>query len=109
MDERGRRAMQGLAWKLQQIYGEITSGSGRANGNPDGKLGRSVHIQTLRREVEITNALGLHLRAADQFVRVLKQYEVEVKVFCKGHAADGGSILDLLSLAAELGPAWSSR
>ena len=58
---------------------------------------------TLRREVEIINALGLHLRAADQFVRLLKQHQVEVKVFCKGHAANGRSILDLLSLAADHG------
>ena len=62
-----------------------------------------VDMPTLRRQVEITNGLGLHLRAADQFVRLSRQFQVEVQVFCNGHAANGRSILDLLSLAAECG------
>jgi len=53
--------------------------------------------------VEISNRLGLHLRAANQFIRVSQQFQVEVQVFCNGIAANGKSILDLLSLAAECG------
>jgi phosphocarrier protein HPr len=34
---------------------------------------------------------------------VTQQFEVEVRVFCNGHTANGRSILDLLSLAAECG------
>ena len=60
-------------------------------------------MPTLQRQVEITNELGLHLRAADQFVRLSQQFPVEVQVFCNGLAANGRSILDLLSLAAGCG------
>ena len=60
-------------------------------------------MPSLRRQVAITNDLGLHLRAADQFVRLSRQFQVEVQVFCNGHAANGRSILDLLSLAAGCG------
>jgi phosphotransferase system HPr-like phosphotransfer protein len=30
------------------------------------------------RQIEITNALGLHLRAADQFVRLARQFQGDV-------------------------------
>ena len=56
-----------------------------------------------RRQMEITNALGLHLRAASQFVQLSRQFHAEVRVFCNGRAADGRSILDLITLAAEFG------
>ena len=56
-----------------------------------------------RRQMEITNALGLHLRAASQFVQLSRQFHAEVRVFCNGRAADGRSILDLMMLAAECG------
>ena len=56
-----------------------------------------------RRKVEITNALGLHLRAATRFVEVSQQFQVKVRVSCDGRAADGHSILDLITLAAECG------
>jgi phosphocarrier protein len=57
----------------------------------------------LRCEAEITNRLGLHLRAADKFVRLSQRFQVEVRVFYNGCAANGRSILDLLSLAAGCG------
>jgi phosphocarrier protein len=60
-------------------------------------------MPSLRCEVEITNRLGLHLTAADKFVGLARQFRVEVQVFCNGHAANGRSILDLLTLAAGCG------
>ncbi len=56
-----------------------------------------------RRQVEILNALGLHLRPADKFVRLAGRYASEVRVHLGGHAFNGKSILDLTSLAAEKG------
>jgi phosphocarrier protein len=53
--------------------------------------------------VQITNPLGLHLRAADKFVRLSQGFQVDVRVFHNGHVANGRSILDLLSLAAGCG------
>jgi phosphocarrier protein len=56
-----------------------------------------------RRQVEIINALGLHLRPADKFVGLAHQFQAEVKVIYKGREYNGKSILDLTSLAAECG------
>jgi phosphocarrier protein HPr len=56
-----------------------------------------------RCQVEISNALGLHLRAASLFVQLSQQFRVEVRVTYNGRAANGRSILDLLTLVAECG------
>jgi phosphocarrier protein len=53
--------------------------------------------------MEITNRLGLHLRAASQFVELARQFQAEIRLSCNGRAADGRSILDLMMLAAEYG------
>jgi phosphocarrier protein len=56
-----------------------------------------------RRQVQITNALGLHMRPADKFVKLALQYRAEIRVIHNGNAFNGKSILDLTSLAAECG------
>ena len=81
----------------------IAYAAGCGEGSPVGKPGEERIMPTLRRRVEITNGPGLHLRAADQFVRECQQFQAEVRVFCNGHVANGRSILGLLSLAAECG------
>ena len=56
-----------------------------------------------RRQVEITNRLGLHLRAADQFVRLARRFQCEIRVHYQGKECNGKSILDLTILAAVCG------
>ncbi|WP_422926734.1 HPr family phosphocarrier protein [Singulisphaera sp. PoT] len=56
-----------------------------------------------RRQVEITNSLGLHMRPADKFVKLALQYQSEIRVYLEGSEYNGKSILDLTSLAAECG------
>jgi phosphocarrier protein HPr len=56
-----------------------------------------------RRQVEITNFLGLHMRPADKFVRLALRYQSEVKVHYNGRQFNGKSILDLTTLCAERG------
>lgn len=56
-----------------------------------------------RRQVEITNEYGLHLRPADKFVRLAHQFQSEIRIFYKGNEYNGKSILDLTTLAAECG------
>lgn len=58
---------------------------------------------TLSRHVDISNPLGLHLRAADKFVRLACQFRADVRVICDGNKANGKSILDLVTLAAACG------
>jgi phosphocarrier protein len=56
-----------------------------------------------RRQVEITNFLGLHLRPADKFVKLALRYQAEIRVHYNGNQFNGKSILDLTTLAAECG------
>jgi phosphotransferase system HPr (HPr) family protein len=57
----------------------------------------------VNRQVEIINALGLHLRAADKIVRLARQFRAEVRIARDGRQVSGRSILDLLTLAAGCG------
>jgi phosphocarrier protein len=59
--------------------------------------------QVARRQVEILNALGLHLRPADKFVRLAHRFQSEIRVQHAGQEINGKSILDLTTLAAERG------
>jgi phosphotransferase system HPr (HPr) family protein len=58
-----------------------------------------------RHQLEITNPLGLHVRAASRFVEVAKTFDAQVRVLCGERVADGKSILDLMVSAIEYG-AW---
>ena len=60
-------------------------------------------MTTLIRQAEIVNVEGLHLRPADQFVRLAHQFRAEVRVSCGDKFANGKSILDLATLAAGRG------
>jgi len=52
---------------------------------------------------EIKNKLGLHARAAAQFVRVSSKYNSDITIKKDGYTVDGKSILGVLSLAAVKG------
>jgi phosphocarrier protein HPr len=56
-----------------------------------------------RRQVEVSNALGLHLRPALKFVELALKYQAEVRIHYNGSDFNGKSILELTSLAAEFG------
>jgi phosphotransferase system HPr (HPr) family protein len=58
---------------------------------------------TVRRRVEVTNPLGLHLRIAAAIVRRAQQFRAEVRVGCDGREASARSALDLTTLAAGRG------
>lgn len=51
----------------------------------------------------INNKIGLHLRAAGEFVKVAAQFRSEVTVHNGDRSANGKSILGLASLAAARG------
>jgi phosphocarrier protein len=57
----------------------------------------------VRGEAEITNAYGLHLRAAQRFVVEARRFRADVRVSSNGRTVDGKSILDLMTLAAGCG------
>lgn len=56
-----------------------------------------------RRQVTISNALGLHMRPAGEFARLASGFASTVTVVYNGRQHNGKSILDLTSLAAECG------
>ena len=52
---------------------------------------------------EIKNKLGLHARAAAQFVRVSSKFSSDITIKKDGYTVDGKSILGVLTLAAVKG------
>lgn len=55
------------------------------------------------REIEITNRLGLHARAAAKLVHLAAGFESRIKLAAGGEEVDGKSILGILLLAAAQG------
>jgi phosphocarrier protein len=55
------------------------------------------------RAATVTNALGLHARAAARFVKLASRYRSQVRVTRGTRTTDGKSILGLLLLAAARG------
>src|SRR5271157_4004310 len=66
-------------------------------------ISMTQNFHVARRQVAVNNVLGLHLRVAGRFVRMANAFQSDVRVCCEGIIANGKSILDLLSLAAECG------
>ena len=56
-----------------------------------------------RREVRISNRLGLHARAAARFVHTANRFRSKVTLTRDGRTMDGKSILGILLLAAARG------
>ncbi len=54
-------------------------------------------------EVQISNRLGLHARAAARFVHAANEFRSRITVLKAGPRVDGKSILGLLTLAAARG------
>jgi phosphocarrier protein len=57
----------------------------------------------VRRQVEVLNSLGLHMRPADKFVKLALRFQAEIRVTHNGNEFNGKSILDLTSVGAECG------
>ena len=55
------------------------------------------------RAVTISNALGLHARAAARFVQLAGTFTAQIRVDRTGRIIDGKSIMGLLTLAAARG------
>ena len=55
------------------------------------------------RAVRVTNALGLHARAAARFVHAASAFSAQIRVACGPRVMDGKSIMGLLLLAASQG------
>ena len=60
-------------------------------------------MNELRRTFKITNALGLHLRAAAAFVQAANRFQAEVDLQKDHLRVSGKSLLGLLGLGANLG------
>ncbi len=56
-----------------------------------------------RRQVEIVNTYGLHMRPSSKFVKLASSFQSEVWVHLGGRKANGKSVLDMTTLAAERG------
>ena len=54
--------------------------------------GTSHERPVTRRQVEIMNRFGLHLRAADQFVRLAQRFQCEIQYIGATHATGKASL-----------------
>jgi len=57
----------------------------------------------IRGEAVISNALGLHARAAARFVQLASRFKSRIQISHEGRTADGKSILGLLALVGSVG------
>lgn len=57
----------------------------------------------MKRSFEIINKLGLHARAAAQFVKVSSSFDAELTISRDGQTVNGKSIMGIMMLAAGLG------
>jgi len=55
------------------------------------------------RTLQLKNKLGMHARAAANFVKVAQQFKAGIHIEHKGQTVDGRSILDILTLACPKG------
>ena len=56
-----------------------------------------------RRQVKIVNTYGLHMRPSSKFVKLASTFQSDIRVHFRGTTANGKSLLDMTSLAAERG------
>ena len=69
----------------------------------DGPTAARVGDSPLRRNVTISNRLGLHARAAAKFVKLASQFSADIVVSNRGVEVSGRSIMGLMMLAASPG------
>ncbi len=62
-----------------------------------------VAINTVAREFEIRNSLGIHARPASLFVKVASRYDADVTVERGDSKVSGKSIMGLMTLAVSCG------
>ena len=61
-------------------------------------------MKTASADVEITNAMGIHLRPASQIVQLCNKYaDCEVELSKEGQSVNGKSIMSVVMLASEQG------
>jgi phosphotransferase system HPr (HPr) family protein len=63
----------------------------------------AVGRETLTREVVVANSQGLHARPADMLAREARKWQSRIELVAEAQRADGKSILEVLTLAAEAG------
>lgn len=59
--------------------------------------------ESVTRTVDIINQRGLHARASAKFVKLVANFEAEVRVSREGQTVDARSIMGLMMLAAGVG------
>lgn len=66
-------------------------------------------MECVQKELIIQNRLGLHARAAAQFVQLANQYNCEIFIEKDGEEVNGKSIMGILMLAAPKGTTITLR
>src|SRR5689334_6814181 len=88
---------------LDRISPEPVATTHRLHPPPHRSERTTATTAVRRRQTTIANPLGLHLRAASEFVALAQRFQASVRVAYKTEVVDGKSILDLTVLAAPCG------
>ena len=64
---------------------------------------------TVTQSVKLVNELGMHARAAAQFVKKAEEFKSDIKVCKNNIEVDGKSILGLLMLVMPMGESFNIR
>ncbi|MDA7950600.1 MAG: HPr family phosphocarrier protein [Pirellulaceae bacterium] len=59
--------------------------------------------QSAKKEVTVTNEMGLHVRPSSCFVEIASQFEADIFVKREADRVDGKSLMSILSLGAKKG------
>ena len=66
-------------------------------------------MQTIERELNVLNKLGLHARSAATIVKELSKFDSQVVLTKDGKNADGKSILSIITLDCPMGSRLKAR
>ena len=79
----------------------VATGYGDDVSRPD-RSPRQIDMDHFQAELVVVNKMGLHARPATRFVELANKFECDVTIYKGGEKVDGKSILQLLSLSAEM-------
>jgi phosphotransferase system HPr (HPr) family protein len=99
-----RAARRSLAPGTADRHTELRDMVYVSGASPSSEFDMHSESRVSRCQVEIINALGLHLRPADKFAQLANSFEgTDIRVRHNGRDFNGKSILELAMLGAECG------
>ncbi|HVB81764.1 MAG TPA: HPr family phosphocarrier protein [Candidatus Binataceae bacterium] len=91
----------GACRRHESTFAGLTPGRERFTGRPPASI--VVEMSVLEGTVEVTNRLGLHLRAATKLAETVRGFQCKVTIAGSDGQADARSVINLMMLGAAMG------